>query len=191
MADINVPPISEDIYILPTEDKIFEIDLNERTIITPTFLSVQDEHKAETIYFLVDRYYEHKDLAMVPCIIEYITAAGEPGIYPVHFYDILTYQAEKKMIIPWRIEGNVTNTPGPVQFALRFYEEDENKKIIYKLKTKIATAQVLRGMDKSIVNIKQYDEELGSMAETFTDKMNELFAYTTELREDLTLYWEE
>lgn len=187
----NTPPISEGIYILPTEDKIFEIDLNERTIIAPTFLSVQDEHKAETIYFLVDRYYEYKDLAMVPCVIEYITAAGETGIYPVPFYDILTYQSERKMIIPWRIEGNVTNTPGPVQFAVRFYELSETNKLEYNLKTKIATAQVLKGMDESEIDIKQYDEELGAMAETFTNRMNELFAFTVGLQEDLTLYWEE
>lgn len=187
----NTPPPSDGIYILPTEDKIFEIDLNERTIITPTFLSVQDEHKAETIYFLVDRYYEYKDLAMVPCLIEYITAAGEPGIYPIPFYDILTYQSERKMIIPWRIEGNVTNTAGPVRFAIRFYELNENNKIIYNLRTKIATAQVLRGIDPTTVNIKQYDEEIGAMAEIYESKMNELFAFTVGLQEDLTLYWEE
>lgn len=145
--------------ILPSDEKTFDVDLSTRKILTPTFLSVAKDHRAETIYFLVDRYYEYKDLAETSCMIEFINAAGEGGFYPVPFYDISSYPSyidednithEAKMLIPWCIEGDVTKKDGAVQFAIRFYElDDANEKFIYNLRTQVATAQVLSGMDES------------------------------------------
>jgi hypothetical protein len=75
----------------------------------PTFLSVERDHNAETIYFLVNRYYGYKDLATTSCVIEYINAAGEGGFYIVPFYDVTSYQGfigedgqnyEDKMLVP-------------------------------------------------------------------------------------------
>ena len=102
----NKPLLS---IILPSDERIFDVDLNTRTISVPTFLSVAKDHRAETVYFLVDRYYEYKDLTQTSCMVEFINAAGEGGFYPVPFYDISSYPRyiddneithEEKILIP-------------------------------------------------------------------------------------------
>lgn len=183
----NKPILS---VILPSDEKTFDVDLDSREISVPTFLSVSKDHRAETIYFLVDRYYDYKDLSQTSCIIEFINAAGEGGYYVVPFYDITSYpryfdeddiEHEAKMLIPWCIEGNATKGSGAVQFAIRFYQlDDVNKKFIYNLRTKVATAQVLTGMDESILD-----------AHLDTDLMSNLLEqinYKLDVTEN-TIYW--
>jgi hypothetical protein len=47
------------------------------------FLSVEKDHRAETIYFRVNRFHDVNDLGKIACVIEYINAVGESRIYPV------------------------------------------------------------------------------------------------------------
>lgn len=77
--------------LLPSDENIYEIDLNSRIINAPEFLSVKKDHAAETIYFLVDRFYDNMDLANTACVVQYINAAGEERFFPVPFYDITTF----------------------------------------------------------------------------------------------------
>lgn len=168
---------------MPSDERTFDVDLSKREISVPTFLSVSKDHRAETVYFLVDRYYEYKDLAQTSCMIEFINAAGEGGFYPVPFYDISSYPRyfdenevahEAKMLIPWCIEGDVTKTAGAVQFVLRFYElDDANEKFTYNLRTKIATGQVLNGLDESILDAN-IDKEDDATKELFKNMLAQL-----------------
>lgn len=174
----NKPLLS---VILPSDEKTFEVDLDARTISVPTFLSVAKDHRAETIYFLVDRYYDYKDLSEVSCMIEFINAAGEGGYYPVPFVDISTYIADEKMLIPWCIEGDVTKENGPVQFAIRFYQlDDANEKFIYNLRTQIAVGQVLTGMDESELDANIDTDLMANLLLQINNKLE-----TTES----TIYW--
>ena len=59
-----IPPIP-----VPSDESLFAIDLDSRTIEAPEFLSVKYDHKAETIFFIVDRYYDNMDLANTCCVI--------------------------------------------------------------------------------------------------------------------------
>ena len=45
--------------LLPSTERTYYIDLNKREIEAPEFLSVEHDHTAETLYFVVDRYYDH------------------------------------------------------------------------------------------------------------------------------------
>lgn len=76
---------------LPKDEFIYEIDLNTRIIKAPTFLGVEKDHKAETIYFLCDRIYCGIDLATTSCLVQYVNAKGEGRYFPVPFYDTTTY----------------------------------------------------------------------------------------------------
>lgn len=184
----NKPLLS---IILPSDERTFDIDLASRTISVPTFLSVAKDHRAETVYFLVDRYYEYKDLATTSCMIEFINAEGKGGFYPVPFYDITSYPRyfsgddenivhEAKMIIPWCIEGDVTAAAGPVQFVVRFYNLDEtNTTFVYNIRTKVATAEVLGTLDGQI--LEEANSELeANFAEQINDKIDNATA---------TIYW--
>jgi hypothetical protein len=55
--------------LIPGRDKLYEIDLPNRLIHSPEFLSIEKDHAAETIYFIADRYYDYVDLASMVCII--------------------------------------------------------------------------------------------------------------------------
>ena len=184
--------------ILPSDERTFDVDLSTRTISVPTFLSVAKDHRAETVYFLVDRYYEYKDLANTSCMIEFINAAGEGGFYPVPFYDISSYpnfidendiKHEAKMLIPWCLEGDVTKAAGNVQFVLRFYElDDANEKFIYNLRTRIATGAVLNGMDESVLDAN-IDKEDTATQQLFKDLIAQL-DYKIDHAET-TIYWDD
>lgn len=60
----NLPPIP-----IPDSKPLLKINLNTRKIDAPEFLSVENDQKAETFFFEVDRFYNHIDLALTSCII--------------------------------------------------------------------------------------------------------------------------
>ena len=187
----NRPVLS---IILPSDERTFDVNLSTRTINVPTFLSVAKDHRAETVYFLVDRYYEYKDLAETSCVIEYINAAGEGGFYIVPFYDVTSYQGyidtdaegndineTEKMLVPWCIDGGVTKTAGPVQFALRFYELDgDTREFKYNIRTQVATAEVLTGMDETALDEKVDYDIMSTLIQDFNEKID---------HHEHTVYW--
>lgn len=105
--------------------QLYNIDLSTREIESPKFLSVETEHRAETIYFLVDRYYDSMDLAGTTCIVQY-QVENENYVYPIPFCDVTTFNDPKdpKIVLPWNISGLVTQHSGVVTYALKFYVID-------------------------------------------------------------------
>ncbi len=156
-------------YVLfPDVKNIYDIDLNTRTITTPSLLSVTKDHKAETIYFRVDRYMDYMDLSNTTCIIQYVTPDKKMHIYAVPFFDIITERKNDKMIFPWCIDGIATQYSGIVSFSIRFFiatrevvvvddyigEEDateENTEVVYNLIYNLTTlpahSEVKDGME--------------------------------------------
>ena len=110
--------------LISGREKLYSIDLEQRLIHSPKFLSVEKDHAAETVYFLVDRYYDYKDLKDLTCIIQYVDAKGTAKIYQVPFVDVQTFSAEKKMIIPWNITAGATFYAGKIEYSVKFYEID-------------------------------------------------------------------
>ena len=141
----NVPQLAT---LLPKSESIYNIDLNSRTIEAPEFLSVRFDHNSETVFFIVDRYYDNQDLSETCCVIQYINAKQEGRFYVVPYYDIVTFREENKMIIPWCIEGEATKAAGEVTYSIRFFKTDvTGKKLIYNLNTLSSTSTVLNGMN--------------------------------------------
>ena len=66
VQDENAPTTA---VLIPSTERIFNIDLNTRTIEAPEFLSVEHDHSAETIYFVIDRYFDSWDLSNSTCVI--------------------------------------------------------------------------------------------------------------------------
>lgn len=178
----NAP--TERAILLPKDEKIFEIDLNKRTIAVPKFLSVEKDHQAETVYFKFDRYYDLMDLTTACCAVEYRNANGNTYMYPVPFYDVKTFADENKVIIPWCIQGPATEKSGTVRFSIRFYKVNKDHKLSYSLRTLVAESEVLKGQSVD-------DEELGNGNIDLDSKLLEFLqevqnAYASGA---LTLYW--
>lgn len=137
---------------IPTDEPIYEIDLNTRIIHGPSMLSVTNDHNAETIYFKCDRYFDSMDLANTHCIVQYQNAnpsEKDAGfIYAVPYIDTTTFASEQKIAFPWVIEGPATAYSGNVTYAIKFYIIDDNGvEFMYALNTAPASGKVLKGMD--------------------------------------------
>lgn len=158
LQDQNFPQlIASDI---PEDEAKLVIDLNTRIVSAPEFLSVEKDHNAETLYFIVDRYFDNVDLATMSCIVQYQNASKDTSsngyIYAVPRYYLIAPEGQQKLIFPWVIEGPATAYSGTVTFSVRFYRisgeyhEDINQSTLqyeYLLNTLPAKSKVLEGMD--------------------------------------------
>ena len=177
------------------EDALYEVDLNTRIIKGPEFLSVQDEHRAEIVYFELDRFYCSMDLTQTNCIIQYQTSDKKTYYYPVPFCDVVTKPG--KMIIPWSISSAATASTGAISYVIRFYllnddtlsyNEDgtidwSKLDFSYSLSTLPATSQILKSF--ALENaLKEEDYHIDT-----DQKFFELVSLFAEMTDNATLYW--
>ena len=111
----NAPSLA---VLLPTDEKIYNVDLNARTVEAPEYLSVEKDHRAETIYFKVNRFYDFFDLTQAVCVIQYVNALNMGAYYIVPGYDLETYA--DYIIVPCVISGAATAAAGNIKFSIRF-----------------------------------------------------------------------
>ena len=149
---------------LPLAENTYEVDLKTRTIYGPEFISTQRDHKAEVIYFKVDRYFDYMDLANTVCIVEYIIPGDTkrvPHIYVVPFYDTTRYMDEGKMIFPWSVGGSATLKNGTIEYAIRFFRIEgngANAELVYNLNTLPTKSKILSSLEADTEIMKaEYD----------------------------------
>lgn len=178
-ANNSIPLVAD---LFPDEDQIFEVDLNTRTINIPQFLSVQYDHNAEVVYFKIPRYFEGVDLATTTCVIQFINASGDAGIYCVPFYDLTHFDIDKKgrqtpmLLFPWSLGGLATIVPGAIKFSIRFYVINANtKKFEFNLNTQVATGNILYGMNLPVDAANQFRLD-ASVTEQIYASMREMSA---------------
>lgn len=142
---------------IPEDERIYGVDLNKRSIETPTFLSVETDHTAETIFFKTDRFFENIDLADSTCVIQYVNAKGKTYLYVVPLFD--TQSEEGKIIFPWVIQGPATISAGTIKYAIRFFKVKELPVDVsgkpqyafdYIINTVPSTSRILNGMGAGI-----------------------------------------
>lgn len=176
LYDIQAKHAPSNVY-LPFAHNIYEVDLNTRKIDGPAYLSVRRDHKAEVIYFKLDRYFDYMDLSNTVCIIQYlIPDENIPRIYIVPFFDTSTYFKDNKILIPWVVGGAVTSKAGKVEYSIRFYkiqrENDNDIKLIYNLSTLPTTSEILYSLegDGEIMNVA-YDVEIATHWQDLIDQV--------------------
>lgn len=178
-----VPPLP-----IPKGEKPLFIDLNTRTIKdVPNFLSVEKDHRAETVFFKVDRYFDNVDLALTTCVIQYVNAEkpAKQRIYAVPFCDIETEEVdgEKRNFIylPWQIGNEATAAAGIIQFSVKFYIVDnDNKEYIFSLNTQPAQSKILYGLEA------KDDEHYNYYPTDFKDQ---IFNAIANLSKSQEIYW--
>lgn len=155
IQDQNPPTLA---LLLPSTERIYNIDLNSRTIEAPEYLSVETDHRAEAIYFKMPRFFDGVDLTSKTTVIQYQNAAGEGHVYVVPFYDVETADrlginegsdVRQTVLFPWLIDHNVAKKAGIVSYNIRFYEMTSEKKILYSMNTLSAESKILHGIDLS------------------------------------------
>lgn len=153
IQDQNPPSLA---VLLPSSEKIYEVDLTTRIAEAPDYLGVSLDHRSEVIYFVVDRYFDYMDLAETVCLIYYTNANKESHYYPVPFYDLITCstvdeetgEQKYRILFPWCIDSEAMKKAGKIEFAINFYKLDKDgQEIIYNISTRPATSKVLTGMN--------------------------------------------
>lgn len=206
-AKINKGP-GIDAIIVPSNTQLYNVDLKTRTIDAPENLSVKTEHYAETVYFLVDRFYDNMDLAQTNCIIQYTTSEGS-YVYNVPFCDVTTYDKgivnedgkvidqHAKMIIPWSISGSATKNAGTIKYLIRFYMIDENSvldeygnpthpdkaELSYSLSTLTAKSKILDTLPIEVLEEEYHINE--------NNRYFELINTINAMVDNATIYWNE
>lgn len=182
--EIQNQHLTQKAVLVPHNEKILNIDLNTRTVEVPKYLSVQQDHESETIYFKFDRFYDAVDLTNMVCVIQYQNANGEEYFYPVPFYDITTCGSEPghKVLIPWCIQGPATQYAGTVEFSILFFRLDANANVIYMLNTLPARGKILQGQNWEF-------KETTKNQITFDDNFMLKVQKILDAEHGLNLYW--
>ena len=89
IQDQNPPTTA---LLLPNSERMIEVDLNTRLITAPEYLSVATDHRAETVYFVLDRFHDNVDLSTMNCVVEFVSADKngrnqKSGLFAVPFTD--------------------------------------------------------------------------------------------------------
>lgn len=163
---------------------IINIDWDTRKITLPhefqSFLGVQDDHQADTVYFCADRYFDSVDLSTMTCVVEYINASGEGRVCPI--LDIDTSTSPDKIYFGWKVSRGATKTAGTIRFALRIFSIDiTNDVYVYNISTQPCSATILKGLGKP-------GSEMEGIDDLPVDQVSDLLARIDAL-EDKAVRW--
>ena len=135
---------------VPLGTPIINVDLDTRTIDVASsqyksFLSIEKDHYAETLYFKVPRYFDGVDLMQTTIVMEYVNAKGESRVAPLLNRDVTT--APGYILLGWCIHGEATKAAGTLRFALHFYSIDlATNTWLYSLRTQPAQGRIMYGV---------------------------------------------
>ena len=193
--------------ILSLDEPKFEIDANTRNINIPAEfkkngLGVQGDHTAETIYFVIDRYFDTIDLAAddIFIAIQYEGANKDiHGLDPAVFKDVAALQ--NKIVFGWIIDNKITAMPGTIKFAIHFFkgELDENdriKAVSYSFNTLPASININKAFE---FDFKSFDTQrdpsqlvidrlTNSKADGAVDAMAPIFVISLPEKEKVDLH---
>lgn len=171
---------------IPKDEPIYNINLNERVIEAPEFLSVEEDHNSEVIWFKVNRFYDNVDLYQTTCWIQYKNADKEEYFYLAPMYVSGETEGDDVLLIPWAISKEVAKTTGTVQFSFQFFKLSEDKlRFLFILNTQIAKSKILAGMRIDPLDEIEDNEEGSQLA----DELKRLTEAYETLRKDYELYW--
>lgn len=138
----------KDRLIIPELEPSFNVYLNTRKIeVPPSFkqLAMQGEHKAETIWFTLDRYFDGEDLASNDKVwgVQFVNALGEKLLVNVDYKTVEETETtdESTLKLGWDVSYDITKAPGNVQLGLRCYKKEGNN-IIYDLETEYVSLSI-------------------------------------------------
>lgn len=181
--------IQESVHVtyqtLPYDEPRFIIDANTRKIDIPSefgFLAVLKDHKAETIYFEIDRYFDEHDLSDHTCVVQFQLIdnlkQNSPfqdhvlyeGIYPVTSLDLES--SDGKIIFGWNIQDDVTQFAAQVNFSVRFFTiNSEDNTFEFNFNTLTSSSTILKTLD---VSNSSSSLITSSELQSWLDKMNSI-----------------
>ena len=155
---IEISALDKKYLRLPLDEPLFAIDANSRKITVPdefksNGLSVQGDHLAETVYFVIDRYFDYMDLSNTEVTINWKmgTESGKT--------DRFTMSADVipgSIVFGWPVSNIVTQKSGALTFAVEFCRKDGQGNVLYDFNTLSASINIKEGLiigDVEVVNL--------------------------------------
>lgn len=163
---------------LPLDEELFEINANTRNISIPrnfvaNGVGVQGDETAEIIYFSIDRFFDHIDLAddSINIVIQWETKDKDrkviQGISPNFGKDIETIPG--KIIFGWPIYSELTESATPIKFSVRLFSlgeidnETGKRPLNYSLATLPTEISVGSTIDYDLINKTVAEIDRGRM----------------------------
>ena len=172
---------------VPTDEPIYEIDLNSRAVSAPSILGVEADHESEYIYFQMDRFYDSMDLSTCIGMVQFRNAKNEEYYYIIPYYD--TDSIRGKLIFAWDIQSPVTKYGGVVQFSFKFFRVNvASGELLYELNTLVAKSRVLIGWANKNGANHNYNAISAEDILVNNDFINKL-AQLEQIQKNLAIYW--
>lgn len=144
--------------INPSREPSFNVYLNTRKIeVPPHFkqLAVQGEHKAETIWFALDRYFDGVDLYGKTWGVQFVNANKEELLVAIDYKQLDKESNDKTLLIGWDVPLDITKAPGTVLLSLRCWELNDDDTIAYDLRTEYISLTIGKSL-----NVNELSENL-------------------------------
>lgn len=147
---------------LPLDEEVFTINADTRMItVPPSFaangVAVQGDEVAEVVYFKINRFFDVTDLDTKDIYIQWRSPAKDANgnfIEGVSAPWIKDIESEPGFIIfGWPLSSTITQAAGDVQFAVRFYEFNDKKQLVYSLSTLTQKVAVKPSLDFNLPDI--------------------------------------
>lgn len=159
---IEITALDKKYLRLPLDEPMFEIDANSRKIAVPdefksNGLSVQGDHLAETVYFVIDRYFDYMDLSNTDVTINWKmgTESGKTDKFTMSASVI-----PGSIVFGWPVNNVVTQKSGVLTFAVEFCRKDNQGNILYDFNTLAASINIKDGLIVGDVEIVNLDNDI-------------------------------
>lgn len=137
--------------ILPLDEPPFTINANSRLILAPkdfTGVQVQGDHRAEIIYFQINRYFDITDLAedTLAIYIQWERPDGQRGYSVPCIKDIESKPGY--ILLGWVLSSSITACPGNVKFSVRFVSANPSstQELDFSLTTLTSLLEIKNGL---------------------------------------------
>lgn len=172
---------------IPTDEPVYEVNLDTRVISTPSFLGVEADHEAELIYFEMDRFFDSVDLSTCIGLVQFRNAKNEEYYYVIPYYDVVSKTG--KLIFAWDIQSPATKYGGSVQFSFKFFRIDTaSGELLYELNTLVAKTRVLVGWANKNGANHNYNTISAEDILVNNDFLQKL-AQLEQIQKNLSIYW--
>lgn len=172
---------------IPKDEPIYEINLNTRIIKAPKFLSVEEDHNSEIIWFKVDRFFDNIDLYNGACWIQYKNANKEEFFYGAPLLISVDEYGKEIILIPWAIGESVSKISGTVEFSFQFFKlTEDNLQFKYRLNTLSSKSKILSTLK---IDPRKWENIEENQANLLADELHRLTNAYEQLSKDYELYW--
>lgn len=147
---------------LPLDEPLFAIDANSRKITVPdefrsNGLSVQGDHLAETVYFVIDRYFDYMDLNNTDVSINW-KMGNEAG--KTDRFTMSTDVIPGSIVFGWPVNNIITKKSGALTFAVEFCRKDNQGNVLYDFNTLTANINIKEGLIVGDIEVVNLDNDI-------------------------------